>query len=69
MNMNNYIQKVFNMDEVQFIDTCDKFPDLLERDLILDIYNEIYNRIGLAHLHPGINEKSGHGYHQPLAII
>ena len=68
---NNYIEKIFGMNEIQFINTCDKFPDLKERELIFMIYNEIYNRIGLHHLHPGPNEhkQSGHDCHQAIATI
>ena len=67
--MNNYIEKIFGMSEIQFIDTCDRFPDLKERELIFMIYNEIYNRIGIQHQHPGPNEKSGHDCHQAIATI
>ena len=67
--MDNYIESVFKMSAIEFIDTVDRFPELKNKELVLDIYNEIYNRIGLEHLHPGINEKSGNGYHQPIAII
>ena len=66
---NNYVEKCFGMSEIQFIDTCDKFPDLKERELILDIYNHIYNKLGLEHLHPGINEESHHEFHQVIETI
>ena len=66
---NNYVESVFKMSQIEFIDTCDRFPCLKEKELILDIYNHIYNKLGLEHLHPGINEKSDHDYHQPIAII
>ena len=67
--MSNFVESVFKMSKIEFIDTCDRFPELKNRELILDIYNHIYSRIGLEHLHPGINEKSGHGYHQAIETI
>ena len=67
--MSNYVEKFFGMCQIQFIDTCDKFPDLKNRELILDIYNGIYNRIGLEHLYPGPNEESEHDYHQAIATF
>lgn len=66
---NNYVEAVFGMSEVQFIDTCDRFPDLKNRELILDIYNHIYNKLGIGHLHPGPNEKTDHDCHQAIATI
>ena len=67
--MSNYVESVFKMSEIQFIDTCDKFPSLKERELILDIYNHIYNKLGLEHQHPGPNKKSDRGNHQVVATI
>ena len=55
---NNYVESVFGMSEVQFIQTCDKFPCLKERELILDIYTETFARIGVQHLHHRPNEKN-----------
>ena len=65
--MDNYIESVFKMSEIEFIDTVDRFPELKNKELVLDIYNHIYNKLGLEHLHPGINEKSGHGCHQAIS--
>ena len=65
--MSNYIEAVFGISEMDFIQTCDKFPDLKNRELILDIYNHTYNKLGLQHLYPGPNEESDHEYHQIIA--
>ena len=64
----NYVEAVFGMSEMQFIQTCDKFPDLKNRELILDIYNHIYNHI-MHHQHPGPSEESDHEYHQTIETI
>jgi len=67
--MSNYVESVFKMSKIEFIDTCDRFPSLKEKKLILLIYNDIYTKLGLEHLHPGPNEQtiSDHGCHQTVA--
>ena len=67
--MSNYVEAVFGISEMDFIETVDRFPELKNRELVLDIYNHIYNKLGPEHLHPGINEKSDHEYHQAIETI
>ena len=60
--MSNYIESVFKMSKIEFIDTCDRYPCLKEKELILNIYNHI-----IQHQHPGPSEESDHEYHQIIA--